>query len=93
MNNFTEFDKETYFNHEVRPLLEEALKKCNLENIPFYYIAAISGKNGSNNFSMNMVSPGFLGVELQDDRFAEYVKVNQGFVTETPTEMEEIEFY
>lgn len=42
---------------------------------------------------MNMVSPGFLGVELQDNRFAEYVKVNQGFVTETPTEMEEIEFY
>lgn len=89
---FSNYDKAKDYKKKILPLLEEVKRECHYLDIPFFYAAGIKSDEKGVTFDSDILSPSVLSLNLNDNRFVEFMKVMAGFVTEVGRELPEIEF-
>ena len=85
---YTMFDKAAIYKKEIMPLLQDAMRKCLVNDIPFFVVCATKQyeKDGEVKvvYENEYTLPGSMEYELSDDRFARHICVARGFETVPP---------
>lgn len=75
----TKYDKVESFNKECKPLLEKLALHCSLNNIPFFFTAAVKNDEKGTLYQSDIVGVGSKNLTLKDDKISKHIAVQSGF--------------
>lgn len=78
------FDKEAQYKDRLAEKIREIKIICNELAIPFVFSACIKSDKDGCEYVNEMLSPDFLQLEVNDNRFIHYMNVMNGFMTIPP---------
>ena len=90
MKTVSVYDK-TDVKKEIQEKIDELKAICGRESLPMFVSLAISNDEEKTTYMSDFVDPILLGLNLNDDKMHEHMKVLEGFVTvpkDRPLEME-----
>lgn len=75
----TKFDLKDKFNEHCKPLFDEALRQCEIYNIPVMYSACVKNDEESSEYISGCHGTGAADIKLHDDRINKHLLVQAGF--------------
>ena len=84
------FNKQEFYEKEIKPLALQINQKCILNNIPVLLCTAVANTEKKTVYRYEGVVPSLLGLELTDDKFAKHICVSQGFNVVIPNVTDEL---
>lgn len=81
------YDKKDIFDSEIQTHLSKLVSLCYEKGLPCFVSVAVSNtESGGTEYISDLVSPGKIGIELNDDHISRHVNVLNGFHTKLPDE-------
>jgi len=78
------YDKTKDFEEEILPLVEKLRQICSLNDIPFFFSAAITNDSSGTEYRTIALTPSITGTGLKKDYFKDFINVTNGFYTIPP---------
>ena len=77
------FDYKENYDKEIKEKVDELVKLCNRNNIVVFmsFCLANDPEKGTSEYTHEYLSPGQKNIELEEDHFADYINVLNGFRT------------
>ncbi len=77
-NEYTEYDLQGFYENEIAPLVNEILKKCKINRLPFVFSCCPYNKDGESIYKNQGNLTGSNELTLYDDRFVRFLLVLGG---------------
>lgn len=75
----TKYDKVKNFEKECKPLLEKLALYCSLNDIPFFFTAAVKNDEKGTIYKSDIVGVGSKNIKLKEDNISKHIAVQSGF--------------
>ena len=88
---YSEYDKKECYEKEIQPYIERIVRLLRHYEIPYAFFAAISSNNEKTEYIVEMCGARPMGLHLKNDKLPDFINVMNGFKTEMPDEIVEID--